>query len=483
MGMTITGTGTGLNIDNIVQTMVAAEKAPKQNQLDTLEKATTTKITGIGSLKSALSTFQTALEALNKTANFQARSATSSKNDLIGVTATDKAGIGSYQIEVKQLAAASKVALAAIPANGDKAATFGQGTLSIKLGDTALPDIKIDSSNNTLAGVRDAINTAGKDAGVSATIITDEHGSRLVLSSSKTGAGKDISVAVSGDDGSGSAKLTDLAFTPPAVPTDPTIQDPPAVSDPSGARMLVRSKSAELTVDGLKITSESNTVTDALEGVTLNLKGVTEASTPVTVGVSLDQSGVKKNIQSFVDAYNALVSTINSQTKVTKVGDDKAPVTGALVGDATARAISASLHQELVNVQGDGKIRALADLGITTQTDGTLAIDSTKLDKAVTGNFDEITALFTGDNGLAARLTDRVKPYTITNGILDQRNSSLQATLKSVDKQQVTLDARMTALQERLYKQFNAMDALVSQLTQTTNSLTSQLASLPFAKG
>lgn len=482
MGTSITGLGTGLDIDSIVKSMVTAEKAPKQNQLDALEKTTTTKITGIGALKSALSSFQSALEALNKTSNFQARSATSSKGDLIGITATDKAGIGSYQIEVKQLATASKVALAAIPANGDKAATFGQGTLSIKLGDTALPDIKIDSSNNTLAGVRDAINTAGKDAGVSATIITDEHGSRLVLSSSKTGAGKDISVAVSGDDGSGSAKLTDLAFTAPAVPSDPNTQDPPAVADPAAARMLVRAKSAELTVDGLKITSESNTVTDALEGVTLNLKGVTEANTPATVGVTLDQSGVTKNIQGFVDAYNTLIGVINAQTKVTKVGDDKAPVTGALVGDATARALSGALHQELVNVQGDGKIRALADLGITTQTDGTLAVDSTKLSKAMTGNFDDITALFTGDNGLAARLTNKVKPYTITNGILDQRNSSLQATLKSVDKQQETLDARMTALQTRLYKQFNAMDALVSQLTQTTNSLTSQLASLPFAK-
>lgn len=127
-------------------------------------------------------------------------------------------------------------------------------------------------------------------------------------------------------------------------------------------------------------------------------------------------------------------------------------------------------------------MRVLADLGITTKADGTLEINNDKLDKAVANNFQDVANLFTGDKGLATRLDSKLKAYTDTNGILDQRNSILQKTLNSVDDQQAALDRRITSLQERLYKQYNTMDSLVSQLTQTTTSLTSQLASLPFAK-
>ncbi|AGI23641.1 flagellar capping protein FliD [Pseudomonas sp. ATCC 13867] len=482
MATTITGLGSGLDINNIVSTLVAAEKAPKQNQIDKLSKDTTAKITALGSLKSAISDFQTALADLNKIDKFQGRTVSSSKTDLLAASGTAKAGVGSYQVEIQQLAQGSKVALGAVPSNGDQAATFGKGSLTIKLGDTALPAIEVNESNNTLAGLRDAINKAGKDEGVSATIVTDAHGSRLVLSSSKMGDGKDISVAVSGDDGSGSASLNSLAFTPSAAPTDPDATDPPVPSDPAAARMLSRAKSAELTIDGLKVISDSNTVENALEGVTLNLKGVTEAGKPLSVGVSLDTDGVKDNIKKFVDAYNKLMGTIKEQTVVTKVGEDKAPVTGALVGDATVRSLLSNVRNELVATQGDGGVRVLADLGITTKQDGTLELDTKKLDKMVGSNFEDVANLFVGDNGLATRLTSTLKPYTDTGGVLELRNKALQTTLQSVDKQQEDLNRRITSLQERLLKQFNAMDALVGSLQSTANSLTSQLASLPFAK-
>ncbi|MCY1287581.1 B-type flagellar hook-associated protein 2 [compost metagenome] len=478
----ITGLGSGLDINGIVSALVSAEKTPKQNQIDKLSKTTTARITALGSLKSAISEFQTALSSLNKTESFQGRSVSSSKTDLLTATGTPKAGVGSYQVEVRQLAQSSKVALAAIPANGDQAATFGKGSLSIKVGDAELPAIEVDDSNNTLAGLRDAINKAGKEQGVSATIITDAQGARLVLSSSKMGDGEDISVSVSGDDGSGSASLEDLAFTPSAAPTDPEAVDPPVPEDPKAPRMLSRARSAELSIDGLLVTSKSNTVEDAIEGVTLNLKGLTKTGEPLSVDVGLDTGGVKSNIKKFVDAYNKLMGVIKEQTVVTSVGEGKTPVTGALVGDATVRSLVSGMRNELVATSGEGGVRVLADLGIITKQDGTLELDSTKLDKAVSENFGDIASLFAGDSGLATRLDNSLKSYTGSGGVLELRNKALQTTLDSVDKQQEDLNRRITALQERLLKQFNAMDALVGSLQSTANSLTSQLASLPFAK-
>ncbi|OMG68061.1 branched-chain alpha-keto acid dehydrogenase subunit E2 [Stutzerimonas balearica] len=473
----VTGIGSGIDIDSIVAGMVAAERAPKESQLATLEKKTTTQITAIGALKGAISEFQTALGALNKPDLFQARSASSSKSDLVGVTAGTTAGAGSYQVEVKSLASSSKVALAAVSNTADAPARFAKGALQISLGVPGDPpssesfSVNIDDSNNTLSGMRDAINAAGKDMGVSATIVTDEHGSRLVLSSTKTGAGRDITVAATdaGPLESGQLSLSTLAF------------DGSASGTGAGPRILSTAQSAELYVDGLKVVSESNKVSGAIDGVTLDLKAKTPVGEPLTIGVSEDKPGVKKQIQSFVDSYNKLIGVINAQTKVTSVGEDKAPVTGALVGDATARSLLNTIRNELVNVQGDGAIRALTDIGITTQKDGTLAIDSTKLDKAMANNFAELPALFTGEQGLATRLDNKLKPYTETGGILEQRNKAMTETISKIDDQKEDLTRRIASLQERLYKQFNAMDTLVGQLTNTSNSLLASLENLPWA--
>ncbi|WP_313305091.1 flagellar filament capping protein FliD [Stutzerimonas balearica] len=473
----VTGIGSGIDIDSIVAGMVAAERAPKESQLATLEKKTTTQITAIGALKGAISEFQTALGALNKPDLFQARSASSSKSDLVGVTAGTTAGAGSYQVEVKSLASSSKVALAAVSNTADAPARFAKGALQISLGVPGDPpssesfSVNIDDSNNTLPGMRDAINAAGKDMGVSATIVTDEHGSRLVLSSTKTGAGRDITVAATdaGPLESGQLSLSTLAF------------DGSASSTGAGPRILSTAQSAELYVDGLKVVSESNKVSGAIDGVTLDLKAKTPVGEPLTIGVSEDKAGVKKQIQSFVDSYNKLIGVINVQTKVTSVGEDKAPVTGALVGDATARSLLNTIRNELVNVQSDGAIRALTDIGITTQKDGTLAIDSTRLDKAMANNFAELPALFTGEQGLATRLDNKLKPYTETGGILEQRNKAMTETISKIDDQKEDLTRRIASLQERLYKQFNAMDTLVGQLTNTSNSLLASLENLPWA--
>jgi len=476
----VTGIGSGIYIDSIVKTMVAAERAPKETQLANLEKKTTTQITAIGALKSAISEFQTALGGLNKPELFQARSATSSKSDQVAVTASTKAGAGSYQVEVKSLATSSKVALQPFPNTAEAPATFGGGTLTFKIGDKNL-SVVVDEANNTLAGIRDAINVGGKDIGLTATIVTDDAGARLVLSSASTGAGEDITVeGKTTNAGLGSRLLEALSFDGSIAEPDPSDEAAMALYR-EGPMTLSKAQSAQISVDGLLITSKTNKVEGAIEGVTLDLKAKTIANEPLTVTVAEDKAGVKKQIQSFVDSYNKLIGVINAQTKVTSVGEGKAPVTGALVGDATARTLLNTIRNELVNVQGDGALRALTDIGITTQKDGTLAIDSAKLDKAMASNFGELSGLFTGDKGLASRLDAKLKPYTETGGILEQRNKAMTETITKIDDQKETLTRRITSLQERLYKQFNAMDLLVGQLSNTSSSLLASLENLPWA--
>jgi flagellar hook-associated protein 2 len=464
----VTGIGSGIDIDSIVKSMVAAERAPKESQLKTLESKTTTRITAIGALKSAITEFQTALGNLNKPEVFKARAASSSSADLLSVKAGVTAGAGSYKVAVSQLASGSKIALQAFKNDAANPVALGAGTLRISVGDSELLPITVDESNNTLAGIRDAINKAGADKGVSATIVTDDVGSRLVLSSSTTGKEENITVAV--DDGS-TGDLSLLAF---AGGTNKPGAD-------GSAGVITQARDAVLTIDGLTVTRKTNSIDDAIEGVTLELKALVDEKEPLTVGVTLDETGVKKQIQSFVDAYNKLIGVINAQTKVTSVGEDKAPVTGALVGDATARTLLNTIRNELVSVQGSGGIRALTDIGVTTQKDGTLKVDSDKLSKVVGANFAELSELFAGEKGLATRLDEKLKPYTQTGGILEQRNKVMTETISKIDKQKVDLDRRITSLQDRLYKQFNAMDALVGKMASTSSSLLASLENLPWA--
>lgn len=470
-GISDVGLGSGINITDTVRKIVIAEQAPKQTQLANQEKSNTVKITALGAITGAITDFQKALSGLTKIEQFQGRTATSSSADLLGVSATRTAGMGSYKVQITQLAASSKVALAAVKTQDSSPVTFGKGTLSLKVGDAEATSIVVDESNNTLEGLRDSINKASKDSGISATIVSDKSGPRLVLSSSKTGVGQDISVKGESTE-EGSVSLEKLSFGPP-------VEGEAADTSEGAAKQLSLAANAKLTIDGLEIESSTNTVDKAIEGVTLTLKGLTSEKTPLTLGVALDTAGVKKSVQGFVDSYNKLLDVINAQTRVTKVGDDKAPLAGGLVGDATARTLVNTIRGELSNVQGDGAIRGLMDIGVTTQKDGKLAIDSVKLDKALTENFSEVGTIFTGQKGLATRLDAKLKPYSDKGGILDLRDKGLRESDAKISKQREALAVRMASLEERLFKRWYAMDSMVAQLSSTSNSLTAMLDNLP----
>ncbi|MBZ9666002.1 flagellar filament capping protein FliD [Pseudomonas sp. LMG 31766] len=480
----ITGIGSGLNINEIVTALVNAEKAPKTNQLDNLEKQTTTRISAIGTLTGAMNSFKTALDALNKPSLFESRTASTSNSSVLKATATATAPAGTYSVQVQQLAASSKVALQSVSGVGNAPATFNSGTLEISAGNTSI-SVDVTAANNTLAGMRDAINEVGKNSGISATIITDDSGSRLVLSSTKTGEGNDIQVAVTEDgETTGGNALTTQAFTPVADPGNAGAFLKPS-SDTGAGGVISQAKSAKLTIDGLQLVRDSNKIEDALEGVTLDLVAA-QSATDLTDGktinltVGVDKSSVKSNLQKFVDAYNALITSSAQLTAVVEVEGSK-PVAGPLVGDSTVRSILAGLRNEIVSMTGGGDagVRALADLGITTDKDGKLSLDDDTLTKALDTNFDQVGAYLTGSDGLMGRLSGFVSNYVATDGVLKQRDSALRDTLKSVDSQRESLNKRVESLQTRLYAQYNAMDSLVGQLTRTSESLSGMLANLP----
>ncbi|MFI8479424.1 flagellar filament capping protein FliD [Pseudomonas sp. NPDC078700] len=460
----ISGLGSsGLDIDAIVTALVNADSAPKTAQLSRLETASTAKFTALGTLKGALSEFQTALAGLNDIKLFENRTASSSNTSSVTATATKDALPGSYAVVVKNLATSSKVASATVPSSFDSGAS--EETLSIQLGSAgAVTNVKI-AAGSDLASTRDQLNAALKEQGISANIVNNPSTgeSRLVFSSTTTGAGNDIIVSGTGE----LAKLN-------ADGTKALVS-----SDATSAGSITQAADAEFSIDGLVLHSKTNTVTDAIPEVTLSLAAVTETGKTATVKVGQDTAGVSANIKKFVEAYNTLITTSNELTRVVSVGEGKEPVVGGLVGDATVRNLLSSVRNELVNPANQTGIRTLADMGITTQKDGTLAVDDDKLKTALNDNFDSVGTFFTGDTGLTSRLDSKVDGFIKSGGVLEQRMDGLQSTLTDIDKQKEDLNRRIESLQTRLYKQFNAMESLVSQLSQTSDRLTQSLEALP----
>ncbi|WP_313309677.1 flagellar filament capping protein FliD [Stutzerimonas nitrititolerans] len=453
----ITGIGSGMDIDAMVGALVAAEKAPKEAQLNRLETATTTKISALGTLRTALSSFQTALKDLNDIKLFENRSAKSSNTDLLTATASKTAQSGTYSVKVEQLATGSKTATKALEGGFT---TSAAGTLTVKVGSGEDINVEIEEGAS-LTQVKDALNAALKDSGVSANLLTDPSTgkTRLVMSSSNTGEGKDVSITAS-------AGLE--AFTIDTANK--------ATAEEGG--WLEQAQNAKFTIDGLALESATNKVEGAIPDVTLDLVAA-DKDKSITVTVAQDQEGVTANIKKFVDAYNNLIKTTNSLTKVTKVGEDGTPLTGGLVGDSSVRSILSGIQNELISAGGSDGVRLLSDLGITTQKDGTLGIDDKKLKTALENNFDAVGSFFTGDTGLMSRLNNRVDGFNQTGGILAQRVSGLETTTADIKAQREKLALRIESMTARLYSQFNAMDTMVAQLSNTSSWLETTLSSLP----
>jgi flagellar hook-associated protein 2 len=448
--ITSAGVGSGLDIEGLVSKLVTAEGQPTVTRLNTQEVALQADLSAYGSLKGALSSFQTSVQALKEPSAFKVRTATSSNPDLFTVTAGSAAVSGSFSIVVDQLAQAAKVRSGDFSAETE---VVGEGSLTIGLGSSSF-NIAV-GADMTLAGLRDAINSATDNPGLKAAIIKVDTGSQLVLTSEKVGAANTVSITANDVNASDGKDLTRLAAA--NLTTVQSAQD------------------AIIHIDGQQVTRDSNSFSDAITGVTLSLVKADPATTG-KVTIAMDKSSVTSKLNEFIKSYNSLVKTmsnLSSYNAATQTG-------GPLLGDATLRGVQNQLRQVLSGVvQGGGSISALADIGIVSDKTGNLQLDSAKLDKAMTANFDAIANLFSSENGLAKKFDSTLKEYLASDGPLSSRLNGVNKSIADITDQRKALDVRLTALESRYRKQFTAMDALVAQLQSTGSFLTQQLDSLP----
>lgn len=460
MAITSTGIGSGIDVGGIVSQLVAAEGQPARNRLDRREADTQATISALGGLKGALSEFQSALSGLSDLDAFQARRATSGDTSVYTATADETAAAGSYQIEVERLAQGQKLR------SGDFATAdtvVGTGMLTLDVGGNSF-DITVDSSNNTLAGIRDAINASPDNTGVTATTINVDDGaggtvSRLVLTADEVGTANTVTVSAADSDGNN----TDAAGLSQLVSGNLT--------------ELQAAQDSLIRIDGQAVTRSSNSISDAIDGVTLSLKKSDVGSTN-TLDVALNTGAVKSKVENFIKAYNGLVETTNQLSSY----DPESGRAGALQGDSTLRTISSQIRREMSDtVDGiNGAFDNLATIGVETQRDGTLKLDSAQLDEAMDFDFDAIGQMFASDDGYATRLDALVENYVGFNGILDSRTQSLNNRIDDINDQREDLSRRLSSLESRLLAEFNAMDQLVGQLNSTGSYLSQQLSNLPF---
>jgi flagellar hook-associated protein 2 len=390
-----TGTGSVLDVASIVSQLMQVESRPLM-ALAQKEASYQAKLSAFGALSGALSSFQTTLSGLSDMSKFQQLTSTSSDATIATVTTGKGAVAGKYSLDLTALAQQQSLASAgaassssAIGSGTATTITFQFGTISggtlangvysgaafTENPDQSSGSITIDSSNNSLQGIRDAINKAG--LGVTATIVADGSAApnRLVLTSDKTGVASSMKISV---DAAGDAALRNLlAYDPDA--TTGGVQN---LSQTSAAQ------NAQMTLNGIAITSATNTITGAIEGVTLTAAKIGSTS----ISVARDSGAVEKNVNAFVKSYNDLTATLKSLTAYnadTKTG-------GPLIGDSTVRTVQTALQKMFASPPAGlaGPLTQLSKIGVSFQKDGTLAVDSTKLQKAIASNFDDIGKLF-----------------------------------------------------------------------------------------
>jgi flagellar hook-associated protein 2 len=426
----------GLDVNSMVSQLVAVERAAPDARLSALQSKTQTRISALGVIKSALSNLQTVTKTLVGGGAVATPAVSSSRDDLFTATAAAGAARGSFDVEVVSLAKASKLMSGPV-ASADT--ILGAGDVDITVGSESFR-ITLGSTDNSIAALRDAINNASDNPGVTASLVTESGGVRLMLTGNQTGAAKAVSV---------SSPLIALNQTQPAA-------------------------DAHIKVEGFDVYSASNTVTGALDGVTLNLLKA-EPGTTGALSLTTDNGAAAKAVQDFITKYNQVLTTINNLTKY----DPNTQTASALTGDSTARSTMAQLRAVMGGAApGGASYGYLSQLGIKTGSDGLLTVDSAKLGEAIAKDSSGIARLFGGEDGYATKLNDTITGLLADNAGLDAQTDTLQARLKDITKQQDALDRRMSLVQARYLAQFTALDSLMTRMSTTTNYLSQQLASL-----
>lgn len=462
------GIGSGLDVNSIITQLMAIEKQPL-TKLQTKATTIQSTVSEYGKIKSAVSTLRDLSSKLASSTTWAQTTASSSSTAAVSAT-TNGSAPGSYSVAVQSLASVQTLATGvyagatATPGGGTiniELGTWGAGQTSFtpKTGATAI-DITV-AATDTLADVRDKINAAG--AGVTALIMTDASGSRLLIRSNTTGAENAFRTTVTDDDGVGTdaTGLSALAYT--------------ATAKVSTQNQIAANAAA--TINGLAVSSTSNTLTDIVDGLTLKLSSVTTSA--VTVDVVTDAVALKKTMTEFADAYTAVVKLIAADTKydaTTKKG-------GLLLGDGAAVSLQRQLRSLAGSVSGASiTFGRLSDAGFELQRDGSMTVNATRIDNAL-ANLPELKKMFSNSSltdptldGFAKRFKTVTAALLASDGSLTTRTDGLGQQLTRNQKDQDTLTIRLAATEKRIRAQYTALDATMAQLNGTSSFVTNQIA-------
>ncbi|MGE8659356.1 MAG: flagellar filament capping protein FliD [Achromobacter sp.] len=452
------GSVSGLPLEKILSDLQAAEDKKLSIYTD---RATGYKIRidAYAQLQSSLEALQKSVGVLGKTETMAAiKGSVTGGTALTATVAAEGAVAGQYTITVNNLARAQSLQSGAV---ADRTAKNGDtGSFEVELADGTkhTVDLKGDTSLN---GIVKAINADDKSS-LRATVINDGNGNNfLMLTAKDTGVQASVkNITVTGDQ-----SLKDiLSFSTAADGT-------------TSGMANTKAEDAEVVINGITVKSGSNNISKAIDGVTLNLTEKTEAGKPITLKLEADTSVASKAVQDFVKTYNALQTTIKNLTSF----DAKAqPATSQpLTGDGTTRSIQSSVTGALQAVLGEGTVRSLADLGITTDPmTRQLKLDQTKLDKALSENPGDVTKLLTGDKGVAKSFDAAFKDVLGSTGSLKTRTDGLAKTMSDLDAQQKRAKAASDAELDQMRTRFVALDKFYMQMQTTANYLTQQFAAM-----
>lgn len=477
------GVGSGMDLNGLLDKIAAAERAPL-NAIKSRQSAYNARISAYGTLKSMLGTLQSAADKLATPDFMNSYKATSSSTDVLTVTSGSTAVAGSYTVDVAKLAQPQSLVTEGLVAVagadiGTTAATitidFGTvtGTLDAATGKYAgaafAPDadrdpitVSLDAGATSLEDVRDAINEAAAGA-VTASIINDGSSHRLVLTSTATGAGSSMEVSVAGN-----ADLQSLLGHD--------------METAQRLRQTVEAQNAALKVNGIDVTSPTNTVEEAMQGVTMTLLDAGAS----TVKVERDKSAVETAINDFVNAYNKLNTKIR---EMTAYNSDKGQ--GAvLTGDNTTRVIQTRLRDALFEAVGGvaaGDPSLLSDLGISAEKDGSLKVDSAALSEVLIANPDGVSYLLAGDDdtgGLADTFSAAIEALVVDDdgedqdGLLTISTTYAKRAIDRLADDYERAEGRVDAKIEIYRAQFRQLDSLMSNMNATSGYLSTQFAAL-----
>lgn len=456
--ISVSGPVTGIDTQSIVTALVNAEQAPKQSQINKQSQTQTAQLSSIGKIQAALDAFRGAMDNMSKDASIGGLAATTSDTNVSTITLGAGASAGSYQLVVNQLATASKVATQTFKAGASTVVNTGTTSTTLEISQSGQSYGVSVPPGATLQQVRDSINAQYSSVGLSANILTDSTGSRLVMTSTNTGVGTDITMG-------GNSGLE------------------------VGTSVVTQPLNAQYTIDGTAQESKSNTLTDAISGVSIKLTAVSPLPSGVTdpkaqrvastITIARNNDTLKSSVKGFVDTYNALMTAIGTETKVTS-NPDGSTTPSALTGDATMRSLQQALRNEMNALAGTGTLKSLAQFGVNTDSStGKLSIDDKVFGAAIATNPTDIGGIFNGDNGLLARMKSATDSYALSNtGVLATRSTTLSTNLKDLQNQQDALTARMAALKTSLTAKYTTMNNLVAQLTSQRSSVMSTLNAL-----